>query len=79
MQRRFPRAFADGDRTLIPGFDVMADGLKYEFPQFDNDDPAEAVFEYLQRDAIRLRPAPVVYRDALELVAGEPAAVAVPF
>lgn len=68
MQRRFPRAFSDGDRTLIPGFDTAADGIKYEFPQFDVDDPAEALFEFLQTDPIRMPPAEVHYREALELV-----------
>jgi len=75
MQRRFPRAFADGDRTLIPGFDVVVDGLKYSFPQFDVDDPAEAVFDYLAREPVRMPDTFTTWREAYELVArGEPVA-----
>lgn len=63
---RFKRAFSDGDRTLIRGFDVLADGLAYKFPQLRGaNDPAEALFEMLQRPCPRLPSMESCYVEAL--------------
>jgi hypothetical protein len=66
MQRRFPHAFGDGDRDSIPGFDCVAKTVASEFPQFDCEDPAESVWNYIAADYIRAKSAAEIHRDALE-------------
>jgi len=68
MERRFPRAFADGDRTLIPRFDEMADGLAMSYPQFACDDPSEKVWDFLTSPPQRFTEAGKLYSDALEMI-----------
>jgi hypothetical protein len=74
MQRRFPRAFGAGDRTLIPGFDVVAQVLAPEFPEFlgDNnaaagDDPAARLFDFLAADYVPLPTAAELLQQAVAL------------
>lgn len=43
MKRRFPRAFASGDRTLIPRFDEVAQALAQEFPEATSNQPHQRV------------------------------------
>lgn len=74
MRRRFVRAFGDGDRTLIPGFDVVAQYVAAEFPELGRgDDPAEALFELLSRDCPRLPESGELWAQALELAGACPA------
>jgi hypothetical protein len=43
-------AFVDGDWSQLADFDVVADGLRYEYPEFMvGDDPSEALYELLCR------------------------------
>lgn len=71
---RFPRAFGDGDRTLIPRFDELADELAEEFPWLMRaDDPAEALFEFLAEPHDTLPSAAETWERAIHECDAEPA------
>lgn len=68
MQKRFARAFGDGDRTLIPRFDVVAQCIAAEWPALNRDgDPGEALFELLARPFDRLPTAGETWVEALRM------------
>lgn len=67
--KRFDRAFGAGDRTLIPRFDEIADGLAYTFPELaEGGDPAEKLYELLAAPFSPRRPNEEVYREALDVI-----------
>lgn len=72
-ERLFPRAFGEGDRTNIPGFDDAAKTIACEFPEFDCDDPAERLFEFLQTEWVRVPSADETYEEAIQLCLESPA------
>ena len=67
---RWPRAFAEGDRTLIPGFDVVADGLSYEFPELRGEnDPAATLYDILCKPYVRMPDRDKTWQQAFDQVA----------
>ncbi|HEV3023261.1 MAG TPA: hypothetical protein VGX76_12375 [Pirellulales bacterium] len=59
-------AFSAGDRTAIPGFDEIADGIAREYPALlGHDDPSAELFEILKRPCPKLRYRPDCYEKAI--------------
>jgi hypothetical protein len=55
FQVRYKRAFTEGDRCDIPGFDETAADMALRFPELNRDgDPAETLFEFLSQPHNRL-------------------------
>lgn len=80
MWRKFRRAFSDGDRTLIPNFDVVAQCLAPRFPEFlggnnaaAGDDPAARLFDLIAAPCKRLPTAEELADQAAEMAACFPA------
>lgn len=68
MQRRFKVAFSDGDRTMIPRFDVVAQYIAAEWPALNrNGDPAEALYELLAAPFNRLPTADETWDEAIRI------------
>lgn len=66
-QVRYPRAFGEGDRTNIPGFDDLAQAIACEYPELNReDDPAEALFEFLSQPHNCLPSAEETWDEAIE-------------
>lgn len=63
LSNRFPRAFAEGDYTLIPRFDEVADQVRMQFPQFDT---TEKLWDYLTRDFVRMTPRVKLLQQAMD-------------
>src|SRR5688572_5889593 len=73
MTKRFPRAFGDGDRTLIPGWDVVAQYVAGVYPQFQReDDPSESVFGFIARPYNPIPSADETWDAALEPARSRP-------
>lgn len=68
MHVRFPRAFGDGDRTMIPRWDETAAELAESFPELAIDgDPSERLFEIIARPYEPLATAEELWRQALDV------------
>lgn len=66
----YRRAFADGDMTQIPCFDMLAQELSWEHPELTRDgDPATALWELLSEPVDRLPAAADTYRETIDLLA----------
>lgn len=73
MQKRFPKAFGDGDRTMIPNFDVVADDVAQAFPLFGRDnDPAATLFDFIAAPYNPIPSAEETWEDAIELAKSRP-------
>jgi len=76
MKSRFRRAFEDGDMTLIPRFDDVAQSIACEFPELSNkDDISQWLFEFLREPHNTLPSLESFYAQALELCSDETTAV----
>ena len=68
MQRRFARAFGEGDRTLVPRFDVVAHYIAAEWPALGRDgDPSEALFELIAKPHNALPSVEETWDEAIQL------------
>lgn len=66
FKNRNRRAFNCGDMTNIPGFDSMAQELASWFPELDDDDKCQRLFDLLREPFDRLPPAEDTYREAID-------------
>ena len=66
MQVKYPRAFGDGDMTLIPNWDTTAQSIACEFPGFAADgNTSEELFQIIARPHTRLPTALETWQQAL--------------
>jgi len=73
FQARYPKAFGEGDRENIPGFDVCSQVVAAEFPELNQDnDPAEALFDFLSQPHDKLPSSEETWEEAIEIILNNP-------
>lgn len=62
------RAFADGDMTCLPSFDVLAQEIASHYPELSGDDCCQRLFDLISERVDRLPPAEDTYRNAIDTI-----------
>lgn len=75
---RWGRKVAEGDHTLVPGYDELAQSIAAEFPEYAREDGTERLFDFLFSPYDKMPPRETLCRDAMDEVERQ-ATAPVPF
>lgn len=79
FQRRYGDKVAENDYTLVPKYDLIAQEIGWNYPEYQGDDGADRLFDFLFTPYNRMPTSVEMYERALERVAAMDGDADIPF